>query len=633
MPESQQASLAAVLEDLCRAVGADAGGTLYLDDGDGTLMVAASTGSVVSGLAGFMQRLSRSNDRQDRRALVMPIAGSGGGVAVLRRWTGGEFTQQDRAVARLYARRFSNDGVVGDAVVGRSGWTRQLEAIQRIAARLTRLASVEEVAATICTETREVIDHDEAHVLVLDDAGMLQSVAATGPGNSQDGAVPALPTEGRGTQQIWAAVRGGAPALLPDIDDLGSDRTGSYSMLIVPLHYETRVNGVICLLAKGSRRFDDDDLRLMQILSDQAAVAIENARLLHGRDELVRELAGLLEISEAAGAAEDEERLAELLTARVRQQTGTDAALVARWDEGSTVMRVLCRDGVSGTAEIIDVAESAARRQVLRDGRPVVVQAHGETSLEAAQLRQIGASTLVLVPLNAGGRTIGMIELIAFHEARHPTPVEMQACEAMASLGAAGLEKARVLEQLRSAADMDLVTGVHNHRYLQERLRQEIARSARSHASLAVLMLDLDKFKPVNDRHGHADGDRVLHNVAATIWANVRTSDIVARYGGDEFVVLMPDTPDSSAEQVARRVVSGVSRQHHALTDGTKVTVGVSAGLAIYPTDGRTSAQLLAAADAAMYTAKRGGGRQVGRSKKDALPIDIGEPLTVRATA
>jgi len=186
------------------------------------------------------------------------------------------------------------------------------------------------------------------------------------------------------------------------------------------------------------------------------------------------------------------------------------------------------------------------------------------------------------------------------------------------------------VEQLRNAADIDLVTGVHNHRYLQERLRQEVARSSRSHSPLAVLMLDLDKFKPINDKHGHADGDRVLQNIAATIRAHVRTSDIVARYGGDEFVVLMPDTADGPAEHVARRVVSGVLQQLHELSDRSRVSVGVSAGLAVYPADGRTSAQLLQSADAAMYTAKRGGGRQVERRRIVPVPLDMGEPVAAR---
>ena len=374
---------------------------------------------------------------------------------------------------------------------------------------------------------------------------------------------------------------------------------------------------------------------MIQILSDQAAVAIENARLLQGRDKLVHELAGMLEISQAAGSAQDERTIAALLASRLRQLTRMDGAVVARWEEGSTVMRALVRDGMSGDTETIDVADSPARRRALGDGKPLVIQSDAtDYVMEVAELRQIGAQTALLMPLSAGGRTIGLLELVSRSEPRVPTSAEIQACEAMASLAATGMEKVRVLEQLRAAADIDLVSGVHNHRYLQERLRQEIARSARSHSPLAVLMLDLDKFKPINDRHGHADGDRVLRNIAATISAHVRTNDIVARYGGDEFVVVMPDTPVDRAEQVARRVVGGVLQQQHELTDRSHVTVGVSAGLAFYPSDGRNSALLLQAADAAMYEAKRGGGRQVELSRQpDTTSPEQTEPRPARAAA
>jgi diguanylate cyclase (GGDEF)-like protein len=115
----------------------------------------------------------------------------------------------------------------------------------------------------------------------------------------------------------------------------------------------------------------------------------------------------------------------------------------------------------------------------------------------------------------------------------------------------------------------------------------------------------------------------VLHNIGAAIKDHVRTSDVVARYGGDEFVVLMPDTPPDHAELVAQRVVEGVLQGRHVMTDGSEESVGISAGLAVYPQDGRTSATLLHAADAAMYAAKRSGGRQVERSGPVAVSIEV----------
>ncbi len=631
MPDTGRIELTAVLTEMCQAVGADGGGALYLDAGDGTLLLAASTVDQDHS-PGLVSRLLAKPGKVDGRTLVLRLDGPSGGVVLVTRRSGAQFTQQDHAVARLFVRRFTDETVAEVGHLGRSGWTRQLEAIQRIASRLTRLASVEDVGATICAEMSEVIAHDEAHVLVTNTAGVLQRVAASSSA-PYSAEVPALPVDGLAGDAI-AHAASGVPVLVPEAPDAGLGRPGEHSLLIVPLHYESRVSGIICLLARGDHRFDDDDLRLLQILSDQAAVAIENARLLSGRDELVQELSGLLEISAAAGAAEDQPSLAALLAMRVRQATRTDGAMVCRWDEGSTSVRVICRDGMSGSAETIDVADWPSRRQVLRGGKPVVLQVDpSATGDEVERLRQIGAQTLILLPLNVGGRTIGMVELVALRAAANPSPAEMQASEAMVSLAAAGLEKVRVVEQLRAAADMDLVAGVHNHRYLQERLRQEVARSARSHSPLAVMMLDLDKFKPINDRHGHADGDRVLRNVAATIKSHLRTSDVVARYGGDEFVVLMPDTSDVKADQVARRVVSGILQYRHRLSDDSEVTVGVSAGLAVYPTDGRTSAQLLLAADAAMYRVKRSGGRQVQRSEGERPQLDFDQPIVARAPA
>src|SRR4051794_6564896 len=161
MPDTERSRLNAVLAELCQAVGADGGGAVYLDDGDGTLQLAATSSSERSG--SIINRLKSLGSWEDTgKTLIMRLGGTSGGMVVLNRKGSGEFTQQDRAVARLYAWRFTDEGIVDQSPIGKSGWTRQLEAIQHIAARLTRLASGEEVPAAIGTRLREGIGHHEA---------------------------------------------------------------------------------------------------------------------------------------------------------------------------------------------------------------------------------------------------------------------------------------------------------------------------------------------------------------------------------------------------------------------------------------------------------------------------------------
>jgi diguanylate cyclase (GGDEF)-like protein len=134
-------------------------------------------------------------------------------------------------------------------------------------------------------------------------------------------------------------------------------------------------------------------------------------------------------------------------------------------------------------------------------------------------------------------------------------------------------------------------------------------------------MVDRDDFKRVNDVFGHQAGDRVLRAIAGTLRAAVRTSDVVARYGGDEFVVLMPDTDGTEAAVVAERAREAVAAQAHPMADGSVVHVTCSAGLALYPRDGNTARRLLRAADAAMYTHKRARAGRAPHSVAGTTPL------------
>jgi len=196
---------------------------------------------------------------------------------------------------------------------------------------------------------------------------------------------------------------------------------------------------------------------------------------------------------------------------------------------------------------------------------------------------------------------------------------EAQAAFAATVIEAAvtAIEKAHDLETAVSdkqryewLASMDALTGCHNRRALHENLERELDRARRYNLVLTVLMIDLDRFKAINDSHGHLMGDNVLRQVGEALRHEARSVDIVARYGGEEFVIVLPDTPLDGGLIFAERVRSHV--ENHAFDPNHRVPVTVSVGVATYPAEGLESADgLVARADQALYRAKAGGRNQV----------------------
>jgi two-component system, cell cycle response regulator len=159
------------------------------------------------------------------------------------------------------------------------------------------------------------------------------------------------------------------------------------------------------------------------------------------------------------------------------------------------------------------------------------------------------------------------------------------------------------VNRLQEDALFDAVTGLRNHRYFQVRLREELQRSDRSGRPTALVLLDLDNFKRVNDRFGHAVGDYVLRQVSRTLEQNARGADVVCRYGGEELAVILPETALSEAGLVAERLRRAVEQRNN--QPGPAATI--SLGVAVYPDHAEQSDSLIAAADTAMYSAKSAG--------------------------
>lgn len=167
---------------------------------------------------------------------------------------------------------------------------------------------------------------------------------------------------------------------------------------------------------------------------------------------------------------------------------------------------------------------------------------------------------------------------------------------------------AEELDNLTTSAHQDGLTGLANHRYFQERLREEIIRSHRYHHTFGLLFLDLDRFKQYNDTHGHPQGDRLLKEVALRLKTACRQSDVVARYGGDEFAVILPETSTRPCLKVALRLLETLAHPVPVKSEAHDIPlVSVSIGLSLYPCDGSVAEKLIASADRALYRAKHSG--------------------------
>jgi diguanylate cyclase (GGDEF)-like protein len=275
---------------------------------------------------------------------------------------------------------------------------------------------------------------------------------------------------------------------------------------------------------------------------------------------------------------------------------GGEETVVAYLDAGAA--RLVCR--------VPRAERSPGVAWVASTGQPRV--AVGERELQAGVPRLAAAGGVggaLLLGLTVRG-SVEAVVVAARPEASPVDPAAVARACALVEQAAAALALARA----RAEAGTDAVTGCLNHRAMRRRLEEEIARAARSDGRLACLLLDLDNFKLVNDRVGHPAGDALLREVASTLTSEFRAFDRVARYGGDEFVVILPAADLESAALAASRALSRLSSIP---SFGLAPGVGASIGVASWR-PGMTAAQLLQACDEALLRSKRLGKGRVERA-------------------
>ncbi len=238
---------------------------------------------------------------------------------------------------------------------------------------------------------------------------------------------------------------------------------------------------------------------------------------------------------------------------------------------------------------------SAAGRAVAGGLRFFTADAPHEPDADARLVRQLGLRSLLSEPIRTGATVTGAIVVGWRRIVTPPDELTSALVALMVTQAATAMDRADLADRLSHEALTDPLTGLWNRRGLARELDRELARATRRSAPLAVALMDLDQFKAFNDEHGHAEGDQLLVRAARAWTARVRVQDALARWGGEEFVLLLPDCPPSLALEVAERV--------RVATPGDQTA---SVGLATW--DGQEPAEaLLARADAALYAAKEAG--------------------------
>ena len=229
---------------------------------------------------------------------------------------------------------------------------------------------------------------------------------------------------------------------------------------------------------------------------------------------------------------------------------------------------------------------------------------------EVALLRSLGKSSSLQTPIILDSRVWG--ELWASRAAPAPafTAHDADMAQVVVALVSAGLAQAAAWQSMQQRALTDSLTGLYNRHFLEESFKRELIIAERAGHPVSVIMSDLDHFKTVNDRHGHLAGDEVLRVFGALLTNNARASDISCRYGGEEFLLVLPGLTQEGAAARAehlRRALSATPVDYA----GSQITVTASFGVATYPTHGLTPDDLIAAADSALYLAKSQGRNRV----------------------
>jgi len=413
---------------------------------------------------------------------------------------------------------------------------------------------------------------------------------------------------------IGRVFRTAASALVSNIEkdtDFLPFAMGVRSEMAVPVLVDGAVFGVVDV--QSAQSLDQFDLELLELITQRISATIQQAERYANAERRATRAETLLDSGVSLSASLDPGAVMEAVLDQVARLIPYEGAALLTMTEGGRLRLADGRGPFAVNADLfegIEPGEYSLTKTMTETGKPflmsdVLTHYNGATPPAFAWL-----GSVIVAPLRVEGHLIGAIMVGSTTRARY-TPDDAAIVAELARHAAVALRNAQVHTAVAYAAQTDALTGLFNRGALLERLERELERSRRYGRSLAVIFFDLDRFKSINDTYGHQFGDRMLRDLARIATRAVRSIDLVGRYGGEEFIAVLPETDGAQALIVAERLRMSVGRHRLALSTGEVVRATISAGVAVFPADATTMDTLLRFADTALYAAKAGGRNQV----------------------
>jgi diguanylate cyclase (GGDEF)-like protein len=490
--------------------------------------------------------------------------------------------------------------------------TKEYELLTEIGKAISARLNQDEILRTVQSELGQIFDTTNFYIAFREGDEIRFELEVENGRN--------LPKRSRKLQSAFTehVIQTGQPLLIRDDLEKTRARLGlSYvpehparCLIAAPVFLGNKPAGVMVSMSTDREcLFERRDLDVLITAAGQVSVAVENARLFAEEQRRSRQLAFLNNISRTAISSDDPVHMLGEIVGEIQKNFSFDHIGIGLLDHGTKEIEIKAEAGATAHAmgKRIPVGTGVLGR-VARTGERALVQnaVQGQLSGILPEARAI-----LCIPIVYGEMLLGILNIESRNESAFSAQ-DVLILNTLADLLATALHNAFVFQKLQQQSITDGLTGIKTRRFFWESLSAEWKRASRSGRPFSVVLIDLDKFKEVNDTLGHFEGDLVLARVGRLLEQKSRQSNVVARYGGDEFVVLMPETDSEQATVLAERlrqwIATDLMLSEHKITG--------SFGVASFPTHGFSIEDIIRVADAGMYVSKRSGGDRVSTAEE-----------------